>query len=243
MWYRSNVFMCFPFFSVFMISIVSVILPYACPVFNMWFEYPELQLLLLIACICSLYLVWNARPVCPMYLSWQSRHFIWYILQCNKLQWSHKAENWHSPATFNESLSHRIRRKSAQETRSQTDRHNHVSLFYWFQNNTFKNRVLVLNKAPNVWRSGGTVLRILGTRWRWMIRFTFRPVYLRERTENSHSIWDLIDSRVGSDIANTKISFLSGYRFRIQSRPHHKIFSIASVLQRLLVFSGNQSKI
>jgi hypothetical protein len=39
----------------------------------MWFEYPELQFLLLIACICSLYLVWNARPVCPMYLSWQSR--------------------------------------------------------------------------------------------------------------------------------------------------------------------------
>jgi hypothetical protein len=53
MLYRSNVFMCFPFFSVFMTSIVSVIFPYVCPVFNMWFEYPELPLLLLIACICS----------------------------------------------------------------------------------------------------------------------------------------------------------------------------------------------
>jgi hypothetical protein len=81
MWYRSNVrvFICFPFFSVFMMSIVSVIFPYVCPVFNMWFEYPELPLLLLIACICSLYLVWNARPACPMYLSEQSRHFIWYM--------------------------------------------------------------------------------------------------------------------------------------------------------------------
>jgi hypothetical protein len=40
--------------------------------FNMWFEYPELTLLLLIACICSLYLVLNVRPVCPMYFNGQS---------------------------------------------------------------------------------------------------------------------------------------------------------------------------
>jgi hypothetical protein len=76
MWYCSNVFTWFPFFCVFMMSIVSVIFQYVCPVFNTWFEYPELPLLLLIACICSLYLVWDARPVCPIYLSGQSRHFI-----------------------------------------------------------------------------------------------------------------------------------------------------------------------
>jgi hypothetical protein len=43
-------------------SILSVIVPYACPVFNIGFEYPELLLLLLIAYMCSLYLVWNVRP-------------------------------------------------------------------------------------------------------------------------------------------------------------------------------------
>jgi hypothetical protein len=31
---------------------VLAILPYACPVCNMWFEYSELLLLFLIACIC-----------------------------------------------------------------------------------------------------------------------------------------------------------------------------------------------
>jgi hypothetical protein len=54
--YFSNVFGSFLFFSVFMI-IVSVILPYVCPVLSMWFEYPELLLLFLIAYICSLHLV------------------------------------------------------------------------------------------------------------------------------------------------------------------------------------------
>jgi hypothetical protein len=42
------------------------------PVFNMWFEYPELLLLFLIACICSLYLVLNVRPVCPIYFNGQT---------------------------------------------------------------------------------------------------------------------------------------------------------------------------
>jgi hypothetical protein len=71
MWYRSNVFICYTFLSVFMTSIVSVIFPYVYLVFSMWFEYPEFPLLLLIACICSLYLVWNTRPVCPMCFSGQ----------------------------------------------------------------------------------------------------------------------------------------------------------------------------
>jgi hypothetical protein len=34
-----------------MISMVSVIGPYLCPVFSMWFEYPELVLLLLLLAI------------------------------------------------------------------------------------------------------------------------------------------------------------------------------------------------
>jgi hypothetical protein len=43
--YFSSVFRCFPFLSIFLISIVSVMLPYECPVFNMWLEYPDLLLL------------------------------------------------------------------------------------------------------------------------------------------------------------------------------------------------------
>jgi hypothetical protein len=53
-WYISNAFKVFPIF-----SIVSVIEPYVCPVFNIWFEYPELPLLLLTVSICSLYIVCN----------------------------------------------------------------------------------------------------------------------------------------------------------------------------------------
>jgi hypothetical protein len=44
----------------------------------MWFEYPELLLLFLIACVCSLYLILNVRPVCPIYFNEQSIHLIWY---------------------------------------------------------------------------------------------------------------------------------------------------------------------
>jgi hypothetical protein len=44
------VFRCFPFFCVLIMSIVSVMVPYVCPMFNMWFEYPELRLFL-IACM------------------------------------------------------------------------------------------------------------------------------------------------------------------------------------------------
>jgi hypothetical protein len=77
MWYLSNVCKCFPSFCVIIMSSVSVMVPYVSPVFNMWFQYPELLLLFLIACIRSLYLVWNILPVCPMYFSGQSRHFIW----------------------------------------------------------------------------------------------------------------------------------------------------------------------
>jgi hypothetical protein len=55
-WYLSDVKM-FSFFFIFIMSIVSVIEPHVCPVFNIRFEYPGLPLLILIACICSLYLV------------------------------------------------------------------------------------------------------------------------------------------------------------------------------------------
>jgi hypothetical protein len=50
-WYFSSVFKCFIFLCVLIMSTVSVMVPYLCPVFNMWFEYTEL--LFLIACIRS----------------------------------------------------------------------------------------------------------------------------------------------------------------------------------------------
>jgi hypothetical protein len=68
-WYFSSVFRCLPFFSVFKTFIMSTILPYVCPVFSMWFEYPELLLLLLVACIYSWYLVLYVRPLCPIYFN------------------------------------------------------------------------------------------------------------------------------------------------------------------------------
>jgi hypothetical protein len=70
MWYGSSVFKCFPFSPIFIMSMVSVIFPYVCPVFSMWFECPGLLLLLLILCVCSLYLVLNVLLVCPTYFIW-----------------------------------------------------------------------------------------------------------------------------------------------------------------------------
>jgi hypothetical protein len=41
-WYFSNVFKCVRFFlSIFMMSILSVMVPYVCPMFSIWFEYPN----------------------------------------------------------------------------------------------------------------------------------------------------------------------------------------------------------
>jgi hypothetical protein len=49
MWYFSSVVKCFSFVCVLIMSIVSVMVPYLCPVFSMWFEYLGLLLLFLIA--------------------------------------------------------------------------------------------------------------------------------------------------------------------------------------------------
>jgi hypothetical protein len=62
-----------------MMFTVPVIVPYVCPMFNIWFEYLELLLLLLIAWICSLYLTLNILTVWPIYFNGQSRHFSWYM--------------------------------------------------------------------------------------------------------------------------------------------------------------------
>jgi hypothetical protein len=43
------VFKFLPIFCVLILSVVSVMAPYICPMFIMWLEYPELLLLFLIA--------------------------------------------------------------------------------------------------------------------------------------------------------------------------------------------------
>jgi hypothetical protein len=46
-WYFSNVSKCFPYSCVPIMSIVSAMVPYVCPLFNTWLDYPELLLVLL----------------------------------------------------------------------------------------------------------------------------------------------------------------------------------------------------
>jgi hypothetical protein len=65
------------FLSIFIMTMMSIMVPYVCPVFSMWFEYSELLLLFLMTCTCSLYLVLNVLPVCFVYFNGQSRHFSW----------------------------------------------------------------------------------------------------------------------------------------------------------------------
>jgi hypothetical protein len=79
MWYFSNVFNWFAFFPpYFIMPVVSVMVPYLCPVFSIWLEYSELPLIFLVTCICSLYIVLNVLPGWSIYFSGQSRHFIWW---------------------------------------------------------------------------------------------------------------------------------------------------------------------
>jgi hypothetical protein len=62
MWYFSDVFRHF-LSCVLIMSKVPVMLPYLCPVFNMWIEYSKGLSLFLISCTCSLYMVQNALPI------------------------------------------------------------------------------------------------------------------------------------------------------------------------------------
>jgi hypothetical protein len=45
---------CSPILCALIMSIVSVMVPQLCHMFSIWLEYPEILLLFLIACICSL---------------------------------------------------------------------------------------------------------------------------------------------------------------------------------------------
>jgi hypothetical protein len=63
MWYRSNVFINGPFLSMCNMSIVSSIAPCVSCVSRMCCAYLEFGLFVLIAYVCSLYLVLNFLPV------------------------------------------------------------------------------------------------------------------------------------------------------------------------------------
>jgi hypothetical protein len=75
MWYFSKACNCLPFFPVFIMSTLSAMVPYACPVFSMWFDYWNCCFFFGgggVACMSSLYLMLNVLPVCPIYSSGQS---------------------------------------------------------------------------------------------------------------------------------------------------------------------------
>jgi hypothetical protein len=78
--YFCNVFKYFPFsFSLFLLCPLCLL---GCHMYiihsiYLWFEYPELPLLLLTAFICSLYLVWHILSLCSLYFNGKSRHLIW----------------------------------------------------------------------------------------------------------------------------------------------------------------------
>jgi hypothetical protein len=62
MWTLSNVFRCLPFCRIFIISMISFILPYACPVSRICCTYPDVFLLFRMSLTCSLNLVLKLRP-------------------------------------------------------------------------------------------------------------------------------------------------------------------------------------
>jgi hypothetical protein len=72
----------FPFLSSFMISIVSVMLPYECHIFNMWLEYPDLLLLFFMSLICSLYLFVLCTSLGSSCTSFGIRCFFFFVLFC-----------------------------------------------------------------------------------------------------------------------------------------------------------------
>jgi hypothetical protein len=66
----------------FMMCMVSVVLPYVHLIFNVWLEYPEL-LLLRIAWVYSLNLALNTCPVCHMYFIVLPSRSNYYIQDCH----------------------------------------------------------------------------------------------------------------------------------------------------------------
>jgi hypothetical protein len=55
----------------------------------------------------------------------------------------------------------------------------------------------------------------LGTSWRWVVSFTPRPLYLRERAPGTHWIGGWVDLRAGlGDVENRKFLTLPGLELR-----------------------------
>jgi hypothetical protein len=78
-WKRWSALSNFPLFSVWRTSNVLSIVSYEWPKFKICSAYFEFCLSVLMAWMCSLYLVRKVRPVSPTYLSGQSLHLSWYM--------------------------------------------------------------------------------------------------------------------------------------------------------------------
>jgi hypothetical protein len=72
------------FLSIFMIFIVSIMLPYDYPVLSICLEYPVLMLCLT-SQMFSYYLLLNDRPACPMYFHGQLTLFILHISHFSRI--------------------------------------------------------------------------------------------------------------------------------------------------------------
>jgi hypothetical protein len=86
-------------------------------------------------------------------------------------------------------------------------------------------------KTYGEWRYSSTILE-LGIKWRWVVSFTSRPLYFKERTTGTHWIGGLIGPRASLDIAEYRKS-LSLASYRTPGRPA----SVQS-LYRLSYFSS-----
>jgi hypothetical protein len=68
---------CYPLFPAFMMSMLSVMVPYVWPVLSTRREYPEWPVLFRMAGTSSLYLPVKACSIWPLYFSEQSKLFCW----------------------------------------------------------------------------------------------------------------------------------------------------------------------
>jgi hypothetical protein len=76
-WHFYSVYKVFPFpMSLYDAHYICYGSVFVSLVFNIWFEYAELLLLFLIACMCPFYVVWHSLHVFLMHFNGQSFHYI-----------------------------------------------------------------------------------------------------------------------------------------------------------------------
>jgi hypothetical protein len=71
----------------------------------------------------------------------------------------------------------------------------------------------------------------LGTSWRWVVNFTPRPPYPRERAPDTHWIGRWVDLRAGlDDLENRKFLTLPGLELQLLGRPARSLYTDYAIL-------------